>query len=98
MFVDTNAITTQEYAFFFFGECPPEVQAYADRCRQRYAHTFVCATDLPFDQDGTRVHPQVQQYMDGAIRNDLTIRGIPYTVVSGTLEERVAQVREALGV
>lgn len=98
VFVDTNAITTQEYAFFFFGECPPEVQAYADRCRQRYAHTFVCAADIPFDQDGTRVHPQVQQYMDGAIRNDLTIRGIPYTVVGGTLEERVAQVREALGI
>ncbi|OZC04004.1 AAA family ATPase [Rubricoccus marinus] len=98
VFVDTNAITTQEYAFFFFGTCPPEVQAYAARCRERYAHTFVCAADIPFDQDGTRVHPQVQQYMDGAIRNDLTIRGIPYTVVGGPLAARVAQVRAALGV
>ena len=98
VFVDTNAITTQEYAFFFFGACPPEVQAYADRCRERYTHVFVCAADIPFDQDGTRVHPQVQQYMDGAIRNDLTIRGIPYTVVGGTLAERVAVVRAALGV
>jgi NadR type nicotinamide-nucleotide adenylyltransferase len=96
--VDTNAITTQQYAFFFFGECPPEVQAYADRCRERYAHVFVCAPDIPFDQDGTRVHPQVQQYMDGAIRNDLTIRGIPYTVVGGPLAERVATVRAVLGV
>ncbi len=34
VFVDTNAITTQQYAFFFFGTCPPEVQAYAARCRQ----------------------------------------------------------------
>ena len=98
VFVDTNAITTQQYAFFFFGECPPEVQAYADRCRQRYAHVFVCAPDVPFDQDGTRVHPQVQQYQDGAIRNDLTIRGIPYTVVGGTVAERVAAVRAHLGV
>ena len=98
VFVDTNAITTQEYAFFFFGECPPEVQAYAARCRERYAHTFVCAPDIPFDQDGTRVHPQVQRYMDGAIRNDLTIREIPYTVVGGPLAERVAQVRVHLGV
>ncbi len=97
VFVDTNAITTQQYAFFFFGECPPEVQAYADRCRDRYAHVFVCATDIPFDQDGTRVHPQVQQYQDGAVRNDLTIRGIPYTVVGGTVEERVAAVRRVIG-
>ncbi len=98
VFVDTNAITTQQYAFFFFGECPPEVRAYADRCRERYARTVVCATDIPFDQDGTRVHPQVQQYQDGAVRNDLTIRGIPYAVVGGTLEARVASVRRLLGV
>ena len=97
VFVDTNAITTQQYAFFFFGECPDEVRAYADRCRQRYDRVFVCAADIPFDQDGTRVHPQVQQYQDGAIRNDLTIRGIPYTVVGGPLAERVATVRAALG-
>ena len=95
--VDTNAITTQQYAFFFFGECPPEVRAYADRCRDRYAWTFVCAPDIPFDQDGTRVHPQVQRYQDGAIRNDLTLRGIPYTVVGGTVAERVVQVRRVIG-
>ena len=97
VFVDTNAITTQQYAFFFFGECPPEVQAYADRCHERYAHVVVCAPDVPFDQDGTRVHPQVQRYQDGAVRNDLTIRGIPYTVVGGTVEARVAAVRRAIG-
>ena len=53
--------------------------------------------DVPFDQDGTRVHPQVQQYQDGAIRNDLTVRGIPYTVVGGTVAERVATVRRVIG-
>ena len=97
VFVDTNAITTQQYAFFFFGACPAEVQAYADRCRERYAHTFVCAPDIPFEQDGTRVHPQVQRYQDGAVRNDLTVRGIPYTVVGGPLAERVAAVGRAIG-
>ena len=96
-FVDTNAITTQQYAFFFFGECPRAVQAYADRCASRYAHTFVCAPDIPFEQDGTRVHPQVQRYMDGAIRNDLTLRDIPYTVVVGGLAERVDAVLDRIG-
>ena len=98
LFCDTNAVTTQQYAFFFHGACPTRVQALAAECRTRYAHTVVCAPDIPFDQDGTRVHPQVQQYMDGAIRNDLTIRGIPYTVVGGMLDERVAAVCRALGV
>jgi len=98
LFVDTNAVTTQQYAFFFHGDCPARVQALAAECRARYAHTFVCAPDIPFDQDGTRVHPQVQQYMDGAVRNDLTVRGIPYTIVGGPLDARVAAVCRALGV
>ena len=97
VFVDTNAVTTQQYAFFFFGECPAVVQAYAARCRARYAHTFVCAPEFGLVQDGTRVHDQVQAYMDGAVRNDLTVRGIPYTVVTGSVEERVAQVLAAIG-
>ena len=54
-------------------------------------------TSAGFHQDGTRVHPQVQQYMDGAIRNDLTIRRIPYTVVGGSVEARVTQVLRAIG-
>ncbi|WP_412062749.1 AAA family ATPase [Rubrivirga sp. IMCC45206] len=97
LIVDTNALTTQQYAFFFFGACPPEVQAYAGRCRARYAHTIVCAPGIPFEVDGHRAHPEVQRYQDGAIRNDLTVRGIPYTVVGGPLAERVAAVREIVG-
>ena len=97
LFCDTTAVTTQEYAFFFHGDCPARVQTLAAECRDRYARTFLCAPDIPFDQDGTRAHPQVQQYMDGAIRNDLTLRGIPFTVVGGPLETRVAVVLEALG-
>ena len=98
LFVDTNAITTQQYAFFFHGECPARVQELAHRCKARYAHTILCAPDFGLVQDGYRVDPQVQQYMDGAIRNDLTIRGIPYTVVTGSVEDRIAQVCEVLGV
>ena len=74
------------------------MQQLAAECAARYALTVVCAPDFPFDQDGVRVHPQVQQYMDGAIRNDLTLRGIPYAVVGGALEARVAAVCELLGV
>lgn len=97
VFCDTNAVTTQQYAFFFHGACPARVQALAAECRARYAHTVVCAPDIPFDQDGMRVHPQVQQYMDGAIRNDLTLRGIPYSVVGGPLAARVAAVCRLIG-
>ena len=57
----------------------------------------MCAPDTPSDQDGTRMPPEVRRYQDGAVRNDHTRCGIPYTVVRGTVEERVAQVRRTIG-
>lgn len=98
LFCDTTAVTTQQYAFFFHGDCPARVQALAAECRGCYAHTVVCAPDIPFDQNVTCVHPQVQPHMDGAVHNDLTVRGTPYTVVGGLLEARVAAVYALLGV
>lgn len=56
----------------------------------------MCAPDFPFEQDGTRVAPEVQRYMDGAIRNDLTVRGIPYAVLEGPVEARIRAARERL--
>ena len=96
LFVDTNAITTQQYAYFFHGACPPRVAELADACAARYDVSLVCARDIPYHQDGTRFFEQVQQVQDGAIRNDLAIRRIPYTVVRGSVAERVAQVRALL--
>lgn len=95
---DTNAITTQQYAFFYHGACPPRVQALAAECATRYARTLVCAPDFGLVQDGWRVHQEVQRYQDGAIRNDLTLRGIPYDVISGSVEARVEQVLGLLDV
>ena len=96
LFVDTNAITTQQYAYFFHGACPPRVAELANACAARYDVSLLCARDIPYDQDGTRFFEQVQQVQDGAIRNDLAIRGIPYTVVGGSVPARVAQVRAML--
>lgn len=98
LFVDTNALTTQLYAFFYHGTCPDRVQALAASCAGRYARTFVCAPDFPFAQDGTRLPSEVQRYMDGAVRHDLALRGIAYTVLKGPLEARVETVIRALGV
>lgn len=97
VFVDTNALTTQYYAYVFHRACPPAVAAAADRCRQRYAHTVVCDPDIPFDADGWRAASDAQRFMDGAVRNDLAVRGIPYTSVGGTLEARLATVLRAIG-
>ena len=52
LFCDTNAATTALYSYYYFHRCDPALQAMAAVCGQRYAHTFVCAPTVPFEQDG----------------------------------------------
>lgn len=97
LFCDTNASTTALYSYYYFHRCQPALQAMAAVCRQRYAHTFVCAPTVPFQQDGWRGPEALRSFQHGAILMQLDFYGIPFTLVEGTVAERVAQVREVIG-
>jgi HTH-type transcriptional repressor of NAD biosynthesis genes len=96
LFCDTNAATTALYSYYYFHCCDPALQALAAVCGQRYAHTFVCAPTVPFEQDGWRGPEALRSFQHGAILMQLDFYGIPYTLVQGTVAERVAQVRAVL--
>jgi HTH-type transcriptional regulator, transcriptional repressor of NAD biosynthesis genes len=93
VFVDTNAITTAFLGYAYQGGTPTEVLALARAAETRYHHVFVCADDIPFEQDGWRDNAVWRSRAQHIIRYDLDVRGVPYTVVSGNLETRVAQVK-----
>jgi HTH-type transcriptional repressor of NAD biosynthesis genes len=94
---DTNAATTALYSYYYFHRCDPALQRLAQVCRQRYAHTFVCMPTTPFEDDGWRGPEALRQFQHGAILMQLEMLGIPYTLLDGSVEERVAQVRVVLG-
>jgi HTH-type transcriptional repressor of NAD biosynthesis genes len=94
---DTNAATTALYSYYYFHRCDPALQALARVCRQRYARTFVCLPTVPFEHDGWRGPEALRQFQHGAILMQLELLGIPYTFLDGSVAERVAQVRAALG-
>jgi nicotinamide riboside kinase len=98
LFVDTSALTTLllGYCFGHVQQAPAELLRYADDCRQRYAHHFVCADDIPFEQDGVRESEDWRTRIQALVLEDLEARGIAYTIVRGTVEERAAQVRRVL--
>lgn len=98
LFVDTSALTTLllGYCFGHIQQAPDELLRYADDCRQRYAHHFVCADDIPFEQDGVRESEDWRTRVQQLVLEDLEARGIAYTVVRGTVEERAEQVRRVL--
>lgn len=94
---DTNAATTALYSYYYFHRCDPALQCLAQACRGRYAHTFVCQPTVPFEVDGWRGPEMLRQFQHGAILMQLDLLGIPYTLIDGSVTERVAQVRAALG-
>ncbi len=96
LFCDTNAATTALYSYYYFHRCDPALRAMAAVCGQRYAHTFVCAPTVPFEQDGWRGPEALRSFQHGTILMQLDFYGIPYTLVEGTVAGRVAQVRAAL--
>jgi HTH-type transcriptional regulator, transcriptional repressor of NAD biosynthesis genes len=98
LFVDTNAITTMFWCYAYEGAGLPELTDLATVAQTRYDHVFVCNDDIPFVQDGWRDDHVWRSRQQSLILYDLTVRGVPYTIVSGSLEERLAQVGKVLGV
>jgi HTH-type transcriptional repressor of NAD biosynthesis genes len=96
LFSDTEAATTLMWSYLLTGRALPELHALADACESRYAHAFVCDPGIEFEQDGWRSNKGVQAVQQAHVLQDLNTRGVAYTTVSGSVQERVAQVAAAL--
>jgi nicotinamide riboside kinase len=60
---------------------------------------FVCDNDFPWVQDGTRemAGEAADQFQQQQVR-DLEQRAVPFVTLTGPVEQRVQQVKDALGV
>ena len=96
VFVDTNALTTMLLCYAYEGRGLPELTDLARSAEHRYAHTFLCSDDIPFEQDGWRDDEMWRTRAQGLVRFDLASRGITYTEIGGSITERVQLVRSAL--
>jgi nicotinamide riboside kinase len=99
LFVDTNALTTLLLGVEFHqvgSPAPGELLRCADECKARYAHTFVCADDIPYEEQDARENEAWRGRIQQLVLKDLEARGISYTIVRGSVEERAAQVRRVL--
>lgn len=96
LFVDTNPLTTMLLCYAFEGDGLPELTDLARRAEHRYRHVVLCANDIPFTQDGWRENERWRTRVQGMVRFDLAVRGIPYMEVRGSVESRMRQVKNAL--
>lgn len=96
LFIDTNALTTLFYSYYYNGAALPELHEIAAKCLPRYDVTVVCDTDIPFEQDGWRDNAVLREKSQRMVLMDLNNRRVPHLVAQGSLAARVSTVRAAL--
>ena len=90
---DTSPLTTWGYSDWMFGAPDTALAPLADR---RYEGVVLCAPDIPFVQDGTRQQAAFRERQDAWYRAQIQRLGLPLLRVSGSVDERVEQVVQAL--
>jgi NadR type nicotinamide-nucleotide adenylyltransferase len=95
LFCDTTPFMTAVYSQVYWGRVDPLLAA-LDRVHD-YAVTLVTAPDGPWVPDGLqRDSEAVRQSVHRAVIDKLERRAIAYTLVTGSLEQRVPQVARLL--
>lgn len=92
---DTSPLTTWLYSRHLFQRIDPALEELADRT---YAHTFLCAPDFPFVQDGTRAGAAFREHQHREYLHELRHRGTVYTMLTGSPATRLATALAALGI
>jgi NadR type nicotinamide-nucleotide adenylyltransferase len=93
LFVDTSPLTTMLYSEFLFNRVDPELVWLSQR---KYDFTFLCAPDIPFVQDGTRVDEGFRQWQHQKYLQLLESNQIDYALLTGSFTERIEKVRNVL--
>ena len=93
---DTNAITTLVFAHAYHGSASPEVERLADLCATRYDLTFVCSDDIPYDATWDRSGEGDRAVLQRRTLAELARRRVPYVLLRGSVETRVATARRVL--
>lgn len=93
LFCDTSPLTTLFYSKHMFGKAEQALESLAER---RYDFTVLCAPDFVFVQDGTRQQENFRMRQHEWYLSELSRRQIPFRLVTGSIENRIAQVRATL--
>jgi nicotinamide riboside kinase len=96
LFVDTNALTTRQFALDYHGFALPRLEELADAAQSRYDLVFLCDTDIPYDDTWCRSGAVKREVFQKQIVADLKLRKIPYFTLRGEVETRVRTVQNVL--
>jgi HTH-type transcriptional repressor of NAD biosynthesis genes len=94
LFCDTDAITTMIYSRHYLRTIPDVL--YTLEKQVTYEHYFLLDIDVPWIPDGLRDLGEFRNEMLAIFKEELEIRKIPYTLVSGKNEDRQLLIEQWL--
>ncbi|TXI95608.1 MAG: ATPase [Burkholderiaceae bacterium] len=93
VFCDTSPLTTLFYSKYLFNQFDNQLQELAKR---PYDLILLCCPDIPFEQDGTRQDIEFRQTQHQWYLSQLSERGLPFHLISGSLNFRMSSVLKIL--
>ncbi len=96
LFTDTNAWTTYIFSLYYHGCAHEKLTSYAVKASTRYDLVFLCDSDIPYDDTWDRSGEGNRWEFQRRIVSDLAWRKIPYFVLRGSVDQRVASVKQIL--
>ena len=64
--------------------------------QESFDHLFLCDTDIPWEEDPLREHPESRDELFALYLEMIQTKTKNFTIVEGSLEERLNQVRQVL--
>jgi len=89
LFCDTSPLTTSFYSQAWCKHVAPRLADMVAEANTRYHQIYLCAPDFPMVQDGTRQDETFRLEADQFYRDYFHTNNIPYTVLTGSLEDRL---------
>ena len=96
LFTDTNAQTTYIFSLYYHGKADNRLIDYANAASSRYDLVFLCDMDIPYDDTWDRSGDGNRQVFQQQIVGDLAVRKVPYFILRGSVEVRIACVKRVL--
>ncbi len=97
LFTDTTALTTVIFCRYYHGFVPKRLQQLADSAATRYDLTFLCDIDIPYDDTWDRSGEGQRTAFQHQTVQALHHYNMPYIVLFGDLDKRMAVVESVLG-
>ncbi len=91
---DTDMTVMKVWSQFKYGSVSQTIeQLYQE---ETFDHLFLCDTDIPWEEDSLREHPESREELFALYLELVQSKTKNFTIVKGSLEERLKQVQHVL--